>query len=81
MPDQRWALPDWAAVSRRYDGVHLSIAGYLATATKAIHLDEKTASVLAGWGPDVTFWFAPVEEDAVATKWELKDGRWEAAAS
>ena len=79
-PEQRWVMPDWAAVSRNYDGVHLSISGYLATATQAVHLDDRTASVLAGWGPDATYWFAPVEEAATATWWELKDGRWGIAA-
>ncbi|MGO1635443.1 MAG: hypothetical protein ACTHY6_12985 [Corynebacterium variabile] len=81
-PDQRWVMPDWAAVSRHYDGAHLSVAGYLTAATRAIHLDGRTASVIAGWGPDSTYWFAPVREEATVTRWELDDDRrWQPVSS
>lgn len=51
----RWVIPDWSLVSERYDGVHLSIAGYLTTATMAIDVEDK-ASMIAGWSPDTTWW-------------------------
>ena len=50
-----WVLPDWTGIAGRYDAVHLSIAGYLAAATTAIAVDD-SASVIAGWNPDTTWW-------------------------
>ncbi|MCX2730641.1 hypothetical protein OOZ19_10345 [Saccharopolyspora sp. NFXS83] len=54
--DGRWVLPDWAAVAREFDGVHLTAAGYLATAGAAVPVEDDLASVLAGWDPDATWW-------------------------
>ncbi len=51
-----WVIPDWSLVADHYDGVHLTIAGYLAAATTAIEAGD-AASVIAGWGPDATWWF------------------------
>lgn len=31
--DGSWVIPDWSQVAHDYDGVHLSIAGYLTAAT------------------------------------------------
>lgn len=50
-----WHLPDWERVAADYDGVHLTVRGYLTTAGRALELDG-TATVLAGWDPDRTFW-------------------------
>lgn len=81
-PGQRWVMPDWAAISRHYDGVHLTVACHLAAATRAMALDDRTASVIAGWDPDRTYWFAPVTEDATATRWARDDERrWRSTAS
>ncbi|WRS30973.1 hypothetical protein U6G28_04625 [Actinomycetaceae bacterium MB13-C1-2] len=55
----RWAMPDWARVAERYDGVHLQVGAYLEAAGTAIPVDEETATVIAGWDPDTTYWFAP----------------------
>ncbi|QBJ98826.1 hypothetical protein ERC79_19120 [Rhodococcus sp. ABRD24] len=52
----RWVIPDWSRLSERYEGVHLSVAGYLAAAGTAIEVDAETASVIAGWAPDETYW-------------------------
>ena len=38
-----------------YDAVHLSVAGYLATAGRALRAGE-WHTVLAGWNPDETWW-------------------------
>jgi hypothetical protein len=55
--DGRWLIPDWAAVAADYDAVHVSVAGYLTTATRALVLNDATAAtVLAGWSPDQTWW-------------------------
>lgn len=55
--DGEWIMPDWLAVSKDYGGIHLSIAGYLALAGECLELDEKFATVIAGWDPDKTYWF------------------------
>lgn len=52
----RWVIPDWSRVAERYDGVHLTVAGYLAAAGTAIEVDANTSSVIAGWAPDETYW-------------------------
>lgn len=49
-------IPDWPRVAGDYDGVHLSVAGYLGTAGRAIDVGDGWASVLAGWNPDETVW-------------------------
>lgn len=56
----RWILPDWTYVARDFDAVHLSVAGYLSTAGRAITVGP-AASVLAGWSPDETVWLRDVE--------------------
>lgn len=55
----RWVIPDWASVAEHYDAVHLHVAAYLAAAGTAIPVDADTASVIAGWNPDETYWFTP----------------------
>lgn len=52
----RWVVPDWARVADDYDAVHLTVTGYLAAAGTAIPVDDDTASVIAGWDPDQTYW-------------------------
>ncbi|WP_312776570.1 hypothetical protein [Corynebacterium variabile] len=62
--DGRWFIPDWSAVAERWDAVHLTVAGYLNAATRSIPVPggseatdgQDAASVIAGWGPDVTYW-------------------------
>lgn len=50
-----WLLPDWDSVARDFDGVHVSLAGYLGGAFRALSVgDAKT--VLVGWNPDETLW-------------------------
>ncbi|UAJ80740.1 hypothetical protein IT072_06945 [Leifsonia sp. ZF2019] len=50
----RWLIPDWARVAA--DAVHVSVAGYLATAGRALDLGDGWGALLAGWGPDETVW-------------------------
>ncbi len=52
----RWVVPDWTRIADQYDGVHLTVTGYLAAAGTAIDVDDNTASVIAGWAPDETYW-------------------------
>ena len=67
-------IPDWSRVAEKFDGVHVSLAGYLTTAGSVVEVgdhslveasptlptigntDERTASIMAGWHPDMTFW-------------------------
>jgi hypothetical protein len=72
-----WVQPNWAAVARDADAVHLTVAGYLTTAGRAVPVRDGVASVLAGWDPDATFWLTGLptpagEGDAPeAQEWEL----------
>ncbi len=68
--DGKWVLPDWRAVAEVYGGVHLTVAGYLAAAGTAIDVDGDTASVIAGWAPDETFWLTDdVHADGDIVDW------------
>ena len=56
-----WCIPDWNAVAEHWDAVHVSVAGYLTTATRALPLgDGDSATVLAGWNPDRTWWLTDI---------------------
>lgn len=57
-----WLIPDWEAVSHDFDAVHLTVLGYLTTATRLLSLDEEAATMLAGWDPDETFWLTDALE-------------------
>jgi hypothetical protein len=70
-----WLIPDFAAVAADYEAVHLSVAGYLTTAGRALSVNDGR-TVLAGWDPDQTFWLTEVlAVSGPATNWlELDDG-------
>ena len=54
-----WILPDWPAVARRWDGVHVSVGGYLSTAGMRVDAGG-AATLLAGWDADQTLWLDDV---------------------
>lgn len=54
--DGAWVIPDWSRVAETYDGVHVSVAGHLTTAGRAVPVDDARTTVLAGWDPDQTSW-------------------------
>jgi len=61
----RWLVPDYAAVAADYDAVHVSVAGYLATAERALPVGGAggaggARTMLAGWDPDATWWLTDV---------------------
>lgn len=58
-----WLIPDWSAVAADYDGVHLTVLGYLGTAGRALPVGH-AVTLLAGWEPDVTYWLADVLDQA-----------------
>lgn len=74
--DGTWIIPDWEAVSRDWDAVHLTVLGYLTTATRPLLANERAATMLAGWNPDETFWLS----DALAIsstrpeRWTMTEG-------
>ncbi len=68
--DGRWCLPDWSRVAQDVDAVHVTVAGYLATAGRAVPVDDDVATVLAGWDPDRTYWLTDVADDGPAQRWE-----------
>lgn len=70
----RWLIPDFAAIAADYDAVHLSVAGYLITAGRALPVHDGR-TVLAGWDPDQTFWLTEIlAASGPATNWlELDD--------
>jgi hypothetical protein len=64
----RLLIPDWLAVARRYDAVHLTPAAYFTAAGRLLPVEPGVATMIAGWGPDATYWLtgtpplaAPVE--------------------
>ena len=52
-------MPRWSAIARDWDGVHLSVAGYLATAGRALPVGA-ARTLLGGWNPDETYWLTDV---------------------
>jgi hypothetical protein len=82
-----WLLPDWSAVAAGYDGVHLTLWGYLTTAGAALAARPSAAvpsaavlerTVLAGWNPDETYWLNDVLAPGSApSDWRSEgSGRW-----
>lgn len=68
-----WVMPDWSRLQEKYDAVHLTVGGYLATAGVAILVDDGCASVVAGWDPDATLWLADVSPDTSTRQGWLQD--------
>lgn len=74
-----WLMPDWLAVAADFDAVHVSIWGHLVTAGAALPVPgTESYTMLAGWGPDATFWFGDVLEPVGDLElWEKSDeGGW-----
>lgn len=71
--DGVWHLPDYVAVSRDWDAIHLSVAGYLTTATYAVAVSDEAATVLTGWDPDQTWWLSDIlEVSGAPQRWETR---------
>ena len=56
----RHVLPDWSAVARDFDAVHLSWAGWLTTEGFISDLPSGGVTMLRYWFSDRTFWFRNV---------------------
>jgi hypothetical protein len=57
--DGAWLMPDYAAAASDYHALHLTVAGYLTTAGRALTVSDARC-LLAGWSPDETYWLADV---------------------
>lgn len=56
------------AVAADYDAVHLTVAGYVSTAGRALPVDG-ACTMLAGWDPDQTFWLTGTLAVGPVTFW------------
>jgi hypothetical protein len=75
----RWLIPDYQAVARDYDAVHVSVLGYLTTAGAALPAgpDAEARTLLAGWDPDATWWLTDSLAPAgVPETWAVDAGGW-----
>jgi hypothetical protein len=82
--DGEWLVPDWTAVAEDYDGVHLTVDGYLSTAGRALSVPGTDArTLLGGWDPDAIWWLTDVLPGlGEPTDWHRRDDespRWAAA--
>ena len=69
-------MTDFAAVRMDYQGIHLTVAGYLRTAGRALPTAGGATTVLAGWDPDKTWWLTDLEVASTSTRWSLNGGVW-----
>jgi hypothetical protein len=74
----RWVIPDWSRLAPEFDGIHLTVAGYLMTAGRAVAVDGERMTVLAGWDPDLTYWLSDItSEESSVEKWRRdRDEGW-----
>ncbi len=64
-----WRLPSWELVMEHYDGVHVTIGGYVAACGLALPVGD-AYTMLVGWIPGATLWV----RDVAAASRPL--GRW-----
>ena len=70
-----WLVPDWRSIGEDYDGVHLSVGGYLGTRGDAIEV-EGGFTLLAGWEAGSTLWLRDVlGVAAIAGEWTGQPGQ------
>lgn len=77
--DGGWVQPDWESVAAVADGVHLTVAGYLEAATRLLDVDDGWGSVIAGWAPDATYWFARTLVAGPSVEWMRDADDWHRA--
>lgn len=68
----KWVIPDWSLVAREYDGVHLTVAGYLSASNIEIPVDDVYSSVIAAWNPDETWWFIDPVWTGEMSRWVME---------
>ncbi|MDM7890131.1 hypothetical protein [Curtobacterium caseinilyticum] len=71
-----WVVPDWTAVAEQVDAVRLTLLGWLRASGTAVPVDDRTASVIAGWTPDTTAWLHdPRPSLGPSSTWVWSDDR------
>jgi len=71
--DTHWVIPDYLAAAADYDGIHLTVQGYLSTAGRALPVGNSD-TLLAGWDPDATWWLtARTNPTGPAVRWLCED--------
>lgn len=55
-PGLRWTVPDWRALAKAHDAVHLSPLAWFSLADRAVDLEDGVASAVTGWRPGATHW-------------------------
>ena len=51
-----WSV-DWREMAQQYDGVHLSVAGWLTASSRVLPVPGRGNTVLEGWPMEGTLWF------------------------
>jgi hypothetical protein len=76
-----WLIPNWLSVADQFDAVHLTVHGYLTTAGRVVEVDDRSATLLAGWSPDETYWLTDgLRAGAEPTRWTRgQDTGWQRA--
>ncbi len=57
-----WTLPDWSEVMEHFDGVHVTVGGFVNSCGLALAVGN-TFTMLGGWIPDATLWLHDVTID------------------
>ncbi len=72
-----WLIPDWSAVAEAYDGVHVSVLGWLTTSGVPVPVRPGATTTLAGWDPDATWWLADVlDQSGAGSRWVRGQETW-----
>lgn len=56
-------VPEWNAVAKDWDGVHLTWGGFMTTEGLVIEMGSSDVAMLRGWGSERTLWLNPVLGD------------------
>ncbi len=68
-----WLLPDWAVMAADFDGVHLTVTGFLEASQRLLPVTGGRTT-LVRWEPDETFWLNPVVRlDSSPKDWHEDD--------
>lgn len=69
-----WLMPDYRAAAEHYDALHLTVAGYLSTAGRVLPVTTDASTMLAGWGPDTTWWLTDLADASEpSVQWDTAD--------
>ena len=75
--DGRWLLPDWSAVARDHDGVHVTVLAWLTTSGAAVPAGPGASTTLAGWDPYATWWLTDATTPAdTGDRWVRDQDGW-----